>query len=508
MESITWVAFLAIGFAYLVFDLQKQNRNKQILDAFFFTLASLLLIEDQNPEGQQLLYSGIAFVVVGAALASIKKLHRHFLRLIFPIFSLIILLAVFKDHIVLIGGQESSLVNKFVIGGAILAVVMFELGYLKNLVLTKLGMKGVDVNEAVEHLLVGIALYLAFFGADYMGVYLISVLIMINGFFQQFTITRYQQILIFLFAYPLLIEPTGGMVLNVLQPDMVLMSLLAVFMSAVPNALRKVVSGMLLLSTLFIFLSSSVIIGVIMAGDLYESLGGVDAAVAYLLIFALLSIRKEEANFEKAAFAVGLFVVLLTPKYLSTAAPDQDQQKVTTEQVQKIEKEITYENLPLSSDLGKFKIVADSSKVDFKLGTKVITKGAFKKVNGDINLKEQIESSTFNITLAMSDFTTFNSIRDKSLMGDEYFKTDKFPEMSYKANSLRAEGDNNFRMDGEFTMLGKSLPVEVTAKRIDKSDDQIWLTGSGELDRTKFGMTPSATEGNIVQFTYTVLLQK
>ena len=56
-------------------------------------------------------------------------------------------------------------------------------------------------------------------------------------------------------------------------------------------------------------------------------------------------------------------------------------------------------------------------------------------------------------------------------------------------------------------MLGVKKPIDVTLQLVEKNESK-YLIGSGMIDRREFGMTPSATEGNVVEFTYQVLLNQ
>ena len=55
-------------------------------------------------------------------------------------------------------------------------------------------------------------------------------------------------------------------------------------------------------------------------------------------------------------------------------------------------------------------------------------------------------------------------------------------------------------------MLGVTRKTKVSLQRIDLNGRMI-LIGSGKIDRTQFGMTPDASEGNVVTFNYQVELK-
>jgi polyisoprenoid-binding protein YceI len=164
--------------------------------------------------------------------------------------------------------------------------------------------------------------------------------------------------------------------------------------------------------------------------------------------------------------------------------------------------------LPLTELSGNYTIVPDASLVDFKLGKKgKETKGQFKKVSGSFSIPDDLSKAKVNVVMDMKDFTTFNKMRDKSLAGEDYFKTDQYPKMTFKGSGFEEKGENVYEVAGTFTMLGKSKPVTIKLQRIEM-EDRIVLIGSGSLDRTEFGMTPNANEGNVVSFNYQAELQK
>ena len=144
--------------------------------------------------------------------------------------------------------------------------------------------------------------------------------------------------------------------------------------------------------------------------------------------------------------------------------------------------------------------------IKFELGKRGETKGKFKKVNGTINIANDIEKSSVSINLSLKDFTTKNAMRDDHLMSDEYFNEKKYPGMKYRATKLKSLGSDMYELQGKFTMLGVTQDIPVKLKRIELEGKKV-LIGSGELDRTKFGMTPSATEGNVVKFKYQLELK-
>ena len=73
-------------------------------------------------------------------------------------------------------------------------------------------------------------------------------------------------------------------------------------------------------------------------------------------------------------------------------------------------------------------------------------------------------------------------------------------------NSFEKLDEFTYKVKGDFKMLGVTKPVEVNLKRVSLNGLD-YIVGEGVIDRTLFGMSPSATEGNIVSFNYRVQLK-
>ncbi len=164
----------------------------------------------------------------------------------------------------------------------------------------------------------------------------------------------------------------------------------------------------------------------------------------------------------------------------------------------------------ITKALGEWSIDTEASQIAFELGPEEgRTKGAFKKINGTIILRENLEDCSIDVTLPVIALTTFNSMRDEHLMEEDYFHEEKFPTMTYKAKGFKKEGDA-YILDGTFTMMGIDKPLEVTLKLVGVGEKEgnkvavIW--GTSEINRTDYGMDSSAKIGDVVDFTFDIQL--
>ncbi|WII71369.1 YceI family protein [Bdellovibrio sp. 22V] len=153
---------------------------------------------------------------------------------------------------------------------------------------------------------------------------------------------------------------------------------------------------------------------------------------------------------------------------------------------------------------GVHAFAADVYKVDAKAST-VAWKG-MKKMgsshNGGIAVKEgQVQVDKKGqitgglITIDMASITN-NDLKDspdyqKKLIGhlsnEDFFNVTKFPTSSFKLLSVTPKSKDEVLVKGEFTMIGKTNPIEFPAKvTLDKGV----MTGEAlvKIDRTKWGL--------------------
>jgi polyisoprenoid-binding protein YceI len=168
--------------------------------------------------------------------------------------------------------------------------------------------------------------------------------------------------------------------------------------------------------------------------------------------------------------------------------------------------------IALDSIVGKYSINEKTAQITFKLGPKGgITKGAFKSFSGKVNIAQKVENSIFQVELPVVQLTTFNQYRDESLAEKGYFNTAEFPTMTFRSTKLKKEV-SHYGLEGTFTMLGISKPLNVQLKYIGTSDSggtkMPVLVGRSSIDRIQFGMKPDPKEGNIVDFEFKIELKK
>ncbi|MCR9172282.1 MAG: YceI family protein [bacterium] len=511
MNALLLTTLLVLGLASILLLWKKEKRLMGIFNTLFTVTLIQWAATHFNSDGAMALHVLTGVLVVGYLIAQFvpKK------AVIGAVSSTILVLAAFffagKGEMVF---NEGSTVaeTKFVVAGILMGALVPFLIRLKLDFLSKWipALTPGSWSVAVYPLLAGIGFLIASLGSPIYGPLLVGTAFLINSFFDNKRSASTGVSVVALASIPLLLigeevnpsllsaDVVGGLLIGAFS-----LVLLNKLWSGKRSALLVVIAYGIIFATVF---------GITSAGGTYEQLGGFDAFVAMIIGAGLVNAIKGK-TYQGVSLLAPLFAFgLVVPSLLVNEEEESEKKEIITIQTdgkdENGEEVKGPEVLPLNELSGKYNIQAEESVVQFELGKEGSrTKGQFKKVSGTFNITEDLTKASVNVVLDMKDFTTFNSMRDKSLRGEDYFHTDRYPKMTFKGTGFVEKGDGLYEVEGSFTMLGKSKPVTVKIQRI-KLEDRIVLIGSGSLDRTEFGMTPNANEGNVVDFNYQAELQK
>lgn len=129
--------------------------------------------------------------------------------------------------------------------------------------------------------------------------------------------------------------------------------------------------------------------------------------------------------------------------------------------------------------------------------------GMFEEASGSFTFDEETgELSNIQIAIQTDSVSTGHKKRDKHLRGKDFLNSRKFPEMIYGAGSAQALGNQQFRINGQLTLLGKGQPMTLTATW-NKSGaypfgDEHYAMGvsaRGSFKRSAHGMTYAVENG-------------
>lgn len=122
-------------------------------------------------------------------------------------------------------------------------------------------------------------------------------------------------------------------------------------------------------------------------------------------------------------------------------------------------------------------------------------RGRFDRSSGRILMDRPAGTGMIDILIDATTVSTGNRALDAVLKGEDFFNVERFPAMTFRANSLVFEGDVPKRAKGDFTLLGVTRPVEVSVVRFGctRLPFLVRLTCGADvvasLKRSDFGMT-------------------
>lgn len=523
MSYFAIAALILLSLAGAVLHYTKQQRFKAFVHLMFYILLGLVAIPHLEGSGFSIVFATIGFLSVNFLLGSFlpDSLKRPFVRLIFPIVTSAGLLYYFKGSTASIFGLEYLVVNKFLVAGAALMLLTLDVGAMKLSLFDRLigGFSEKRLIKAFTVFMLAIGAFLGLFSASLIGLYILGAIYLSTLFYRKNDLYYLTTSFLGVFGAGIVINAfSNGSGLDLMEGD-TLMGLFfgaftLYFIQLVSKARKKSLGAHVIAYMLPLFLAVFLLI----LGMQYERMGGMDALAVMFIGLSVTNAVIGRGYLGMSVLGWLIVIGLIAPQFLVNKEEMQfEQQLIAVEEISQQEQSGSEQEsessekiasaMPLDSLKGKIAFVTDSSNITFVLGPKKETKGAFKKAGGSITIGEQIEKTRVKVELKLEHLTTFNKFRDESLMGPEYFSADKFPLMTYESKDLEVLGSDKYLLKGNFMMLGVSKPIDVVMNLAEQNGKK-YLIGSGKIDRREFGMTPSATEGNIVEFTYQVQLDQ
>ncbi len=140
------------------------------------------------------------------------------------------------------------------------------------------------------------------------------------------------------------------------------------------------------------------------------------------------------------------------------------------------------------------------------------TKGAFEEFSVFFEINDTFAFSTLDIEIEAASVNTENTMRDESLVSDEFFDTGNYPLIQYHSYTLTFS-DSIYMLDGELILMDHRNELSFGFKHLgggtnDAGSDFEAFEGNFEFDRTEYGMPEESGVGNIVSISFYVELIK
>jgi polyisoprenoid-binding protein YceI len=93
-------------------------------------------------------------------------------------------------------------------------------------------------------------------------------------------------------------------------------------------------------------------------------------------------------------------------------------------------------------------------------------RGRFDKTEGSITLDRAKKTGSVSVTIDPASVNTGVAALDKHLQGKDFFDTAQFPAVTFKGDTFTFDAQGAVKtVAGELSMLGKTLPVVLSAER-------------------------------------------
>lgn len=372
---------------------------------------------------------------------------------------------------------------------------------------------GTQFEIAVQLLYTGLLVFAATFGTGYFGVFLVGIGWLASGLvFKDNRELNGGLVFISLAWVFYLVKSTE------LAPDALLRGNLFLGMFAGASIIPWMQSFVSknTRALLSILLPILVLVGLVCLGIFNQNFGGIPVIVGALIgsSIVLLVTNSRDFSFVGLPFIlVGIsqpFEQLLTPEKLVSKS------MLTMETTNEIPKESYFSSakaIPLSAkNTGKWKSKLANSKVTFELGPDGNkTEGAFTDYDVRLAVDESGKPSNLAVALKLASLTTFNDLRDESVLGDDYVNVAKYKTATYQSTGIIAEGDH-FLVAGTLTFMGITETVPLTIKLVasgkEAGKDFLVFIGESTVDRASHGMKSDAKIGDIVKVSFEIAVEK
>lgn len=129
----------------------------------------------------------------------------------------------------------------------------------------------------------------------------------------------------------------------------------------------------------------------------------------------------------------------------------------------------------------------DSSRLGF-VGTQSGAEftGEFERFSAVMQFDpENLDTSSFDVSVDVTSFNSRSGERDSAVKGKDWFWFSQFPEATYRTDSIRQTGPDQYEADGKLTIRSKTRNVTLPFEWVIDGDSAT-MKGETTLIRTHF----------------------
>jgi polyisoprenoid-binding protein YceI len=158
----------------------------------------------------------------------------------------------------------------------------------------------------------------------------------------------------------------------------------------------------------------------------------------------------------------------------------------------------TVVTLPEGLTPGVWTLDMSHSEVGFSVRHAGISKvrGRFKEASAEAHVGSSLAESSLHASVKTASFDSGDANRDAHVRGSEFFDVEHYPEMAFRATSIRGDGED-YVLTGDLTIRGITKPVDLEVEYSGVAVDPFGATRAGfsaeaEISRKEFGLTWNA----------------
>lgn len=126
-------------------------------------------------------------------------------------------------------------------------------------------------------------------------------------------------------------------------------------------------------------------------------------------------------------------------------------------------------------------------------------RGDFKSVKGTVVYDpENLAASSIEAEIDVNSLNTRDENRDAHVKSAEFFNVEKYPSITFKSTKVEREGDSEFKVTGNLTILGVSKEVVLKVEGPSEEAKDPWgnirvgASATTKIKRSEFGLTWNA----------------
>lgn len=165
--------------------------------------------------------------------------------------------------------------------------------------------------------------------------------------------------------------------------------------------------------------------------------------------------------------------------------------------------------LSFVSSFEQHKLIAKNSSVAFAVknfGIRV--NGTFSEIAGTIVFdKNNLATSSFDITVNSNSISTGNDLRDKHLRDEDFFDVTKYPTLHFVSSKITSDKSDAYTITGQLTIKGVTKPVTFPFTALPTKTGYNFK-GMFTINRKDFGVGKSGVISETVEVSVSLTTEK